>query len=200
MKKILLASLLAFGFTTAAVASEDGKGAYVGLGYGSTAFANGDGKANVKEDTDSGYKFYAGYQFNKIVAVEASYTDYGKFTYSDTRTLSGTAIGVAANVGYNFLDGQLRPFGLLGLSSLSLDQGNLGTLGNIYDDDSTIGITYGIGIEYSPKVLKGLGFRAMWNVDAYSVQDQITIGGTTITSDDHLEAFGMFSVAVQYKF
>ena len=195
MKKILLASLLAFSFTTAAVASEDGKGAYVGLAYGSTAFANGDGTLNVKEDTDSGYKFYAGYQFNKIVAVEASYTDYGTFTFSDNSTLSGTAIGVAANVGYNFLDGQLRPFGLLGLSSLSLDQGNI----QAYTyDDSLLSVTYGLGIEYSPKVLKGLGFRAMWSVDAYSIEEKDATTG--VTSNDHVEAFGMFSVAAQYKF
>jgi opacity protein-like surface antigen len=189
MKKIILASLLAFGLTSSAIASEDGSGAYVGLAYGATAFDDGDARTVIKDDTDSGYKIYGGYQFNKIVGVEASYTDYGTFTYVSGRTLESSAFGVAANLGYNFLDGQLRPFGLLGLSALSLDQNN----GPVYDDDSTISVTYGVGVEYYPKAFKGVGFRALWNVEAYSVDDRIG-------SDSHIEAFGMFSAAVAYKF
>ena len=40
MKKIILASLLAFGLTASAIASEDGSGAYVGLAYGNTILLN----------------------------------------------------------------------------------------------------------------------------------------------------------------
>ena len=189
MKKIIFASLLAFGLTSSAIASEDGSGAYIGLAYGATAFDNGDGLSTITDDSDSGYKVYGGYQFNKIVGIEASYTDYGTFKYRSGKTLEASAISLAANLGYNFLDGQLRPFGLIGLSSLSLDQNH----GSVYDDDRVLSVSYGLGIEYSPKMFQGVGFRAMWNIDAYSVQEYRF-------SDSHVEAMGMFSAAVQYKF
>jgi len=189
MKKILLASLLAFGFTTAAVASEDGKGTYVGLAYGNTAYASSSDNFNLDNDTDSGYKLYGGYQFNKIVAVEASYTDYGKFAYTSTHSIETTALGVVANLGYNFLDGQLRPFALVGLSYLDFTQNG----GDFFDDDNTLAVTYGLGVEYSPTVLNGVGFRALWNVDAFTAE-------RPLSNDTDGYAFGMFSVAVQYKF
>ena len=191
MKRILLASLLAFGFTASAIASEDGSGAYAGLAYGNTAFSD-DGAllSTLKDDSDKGFKVYGGYQFNKIVGVEATYTDYGKFTYNDGKTLEATAMSVGANLGYNFLNGQLRPYALVGLSYLSLDQNN----GALYDDDKTISYTYGVGIEYSPTVLNGVGFRAAWNTDIYVVD-------SSGTGDEYdAQGFGILSVAVQYKF
>jgi len=190
MKKMILASLLAFGFTASAMASEDGSGAYAGLAYGNTAFSDDGAIAgNLRDDSDKGLKVYGGYQFNKIVGVEATYTDYGKYTYDDGTTLEATAISVGANLGYTFLDGQLRPYALVGLSYLTLDQST-----PIYDDDKTISYTYGVGIEYSPKVLNGVGFRAAWNTDIYIVD-------SSGTGDDYdAQGFGMLSVAVQYKF
>ena len=188
MKKIVLASLLAFGLTASAIASEDGSGAYIGLGYGSTAFDKGDAISGVKDDSDSGYKVYGGYLFNKVVGIEAAYTDYGDFAYVTNTTLSPTAISLAANLGYTFLNGQLRPYALAGLSYLDLAQG--GTA--YYDDDNTVAFAYGAGIEYSPTILKGLGFRASWNADVYVVDPIIT--------DDYTQTLGMFNISVQYKF
>ncbi len=186
MKKIILASLLAFGLTTSAIANEDGRGVYVGLAYGNTAFAE-DSAGTLKDDTGTGYKVYAGYQFNKNVGVEATYTDYGTFSYTNTK-ISTTSTSVAANLGYTFLNGQLRPFALAGLSYLNFEQ--TGTL--IYLDDNTVAYNYGIGIEYSPKVLNGIGFRAAWDADIYVID--------AVYGDDYAEAYGMFSIAAQYKF
>ena len=189
MKKIILASFLVFGLTTSAVADENAKGAYFGLGYGSTSFNDDNiGNVNLKDDSDNGVKVYGGYQFNKIVGVEATYTDYGKFSYPDTE-LSASAVSVAANLGYNFLDAQLRPFALVGLSYLNISQS--GT--PIYADDNTVAFSYGIGIEYAPKVLNGIGFRAEWNADIFAVTE-------FYSDEDYVQAFTMFNVAVQYKF
>ena len=190
MKKIILAGLLAFGFTASAVASEDGSGTYIGLAYGNTTFADGSYQGTLKDDKDNGYKIYGGYQFNKIVGVEATYTDYGDYSYTYTNSnLSPTAISLGANLGYTFLQGQLRPFALVGLSYLDLGQsGN-----DIFDKDNTYAYNYGVGIEYSPKILNGVGFRAMWNTDIYIVDSRTT-------SDNYAQGFGMFSAAIQYKF
>ena len=189
MKKIILVSLLAFGLTTSAIANDNGEGVYFGLGYGSTAFDDDNIRiSNLKDDSDNGVKIYGGYQFNKIVGVEATYTDYGKFSYPDAE-ISAPAVSVAANLGYNFLDAQLRPFALVGLSHLNISQS--GT--PIYDDDDTIAFSYGIGIEYAPTVLNGIGFRAEWNADIFTVTK-------LFNDEDYVQAFGMFNVAVQYKF
>lgn len=187
MKKIILAGLLAFGLTTAAIANEDGGGTYFGFTSGNTGF-NDDSIGVLEDNSDSGRRIYGGYQFNKIVGIEATYADYGKFYYSTTE-LSVTAMSVAANLGYNFLDAQLRPFALVGLSYLNLDQ--VGT--SIYSDENTISFAYGIGVEFAPKALKGLAFRLSWNADIFVVTE---FGN----DEDYVQAFDLLSVGVQYKF
>ena len=153
----LLASTVVLGadetVSSEVVASKDvkkvntGEGFYIGAGIGASFYNitsadgdyyipdDGDGTHTIVidqfedlDDNDLGYLFYAGYQFNKIIGVEASYTDYGAFSGSIANTNLGTfkkdpyAIAVAANAGYTFFNGQLRPFGLLGLGYLNSKQ------------------------------------------------------------------------------
>lgn len=118
MKRTILA-LSALALLSTAVFAEEAKysGAYIGLGYGMTSFSITDNGKELFGQGSSGLKLYGGYQFNQIVGVELAYNDFGKFDAKSGQSYSEspTNISLSANLGYAFLDGQLRPFATLGL-------------------------------------------------------------------------------------
>ncbi|UPR58772.1 porin family protein [Vibrio sp. ED004] len=118
---------------------------------------------------DETYKIIAGYQFNRIVALEAQYTNYGDVVAKNalnqsTYTWSPTAFSISANLGYTF-DNGIRPFGIIGLSTIDLDQSL-----PVLDDDSGEGIRYGFGVEYTPKQAKNVSFRLGYEADAFVIE------------------------------
>ena len=190
-----------------------GKGFYVGAGVGYSYYwaalsestynmDNGQYKFSEQDlsDSDTGYILYAGYQFNKIVGVELAYTDYGQYTHVD---ITGKEVqqdpvstSLYANLGYNFLNGQLRPFGLLGIGYLQQNQSE-----KYLDVDENVATAhFGVGVEYYPTVLKGLGIRATWTSDYYY---ESTYGYTAsdVQADVVLwQQYGLLSASIQYKF
>lgn len=191
MKSIItLSTLAALLLTTSVQANQDVSGFYIGAGVGSThaEVENNWGSSSV--DTDgSTLKFIGGYQFNRIVAIEAQYTSYGKV--SDAAALNSwdpTTISLAANLGYTFENG-LRPFAVIGLSSLDLDE-KVKTI----DDSSATALHFGAGLEYTPAALSGVSFRAGYEGDAFTVEDRYRY-----TSDVDV-LIGSVYVAASYKF
>ena len=81
IKKIFLISTLVVGFNSASIAGTY----YFGAGSGPSDVNTtvGVGTASLDE-TDVGYKFYAGYHFNEHFSIEAFYNNFG------TATLSGS--------------------------------------------------------------------------------------------------------------
>jgi len=224
MKKITLALGLASLLATASIAAEsttNTKGAYVGLGGGLSlggvsltkddTVSDGTNSYDVSTmgDSSAGYVLYGGYQFNKIIAVEASFTGYGSF--SDDVKIKNTSItktfktspmvgAVYANAGYTF-DNGVRPFGQLGLGYMTTSQSdNLSKLNNF--DDSFMTIRFGLGVEYAPASLNGFGFRAAYiediNMDANAVADDQD--GNLDTDAILTRYYGMLYIGAQYKF
>ena len=209
MKKIIISALVASALSTAVLAGPNSSGGYVGIGFGTTAYNDSDYlnealKLDNLDNGDSGYKVYGGYQFNNVVGIEAAYTDYGKFTANNDFAMASTAFSVAANLGYSFLDGQLRPFGTVGLSYISSDYSNYPK--KVYDGSYELDITppannhgafhYGLGIQYEPDALIGFGFRLAYEADIYAISVQKT------GSDDktYSQGLGIVYLGVQYKF
>ena len=211
MKKIVtLATCLLLG---ASLNANDAKGVYVGVGVGPSQFDDGGLKdddnayltrtAQTYRAADSydatGYKIYAGYQFNKIIAVEASYTGYGEqsldYSNGDQAKVSLTSIGIAANVGYNFgKKDEFRPFVIIGVSSVNFNKS--GSL-NYYSDSSTAAYKLGVGFEYAPSIFKGLGFRIAYEGDYYSVKSNAT---APEFKSEYTQGDAMYYFGVQYKF
>ncbi len=180
-------------------------GFYIGGGAGLTNFwdsmysSDGDtisSQVSELESKHSTLRLYSGYNINRIVGVEASYTNYGEITPEDNSVqghLSPKAFAVAGNVGYTF-DTGLRAFAIAGLSVLDINQS-----ADWFEKERYVAFRYGFGGEYQPSTATGLTFRLAYEADLY---------GTTISSihegDDTTEAYisqiGSFYLGASYKF
>ncbi len=186
--------------STAAIAGPNSSGAYVGLGFGNTVndddnFVSQQITTSSFDDADSGLTLYGGYQFNDIVAVELSFSDYGKFEAQDGFAEEPTSVSVSANVGYSFLDGQLRPFGVMGFGFVNMNYSNLPSY-VISLDDKGASLHYGVGVQYEPDVLAGLGFRLAYEADSFGIQVSDFFGNETT----YTQTLGMLYAGVQFKF
>lgn len=210
---LLTTSLMAEEVKSASTKSD---GFYLGAGGGVTfnlsMLSVGDYQDDTStyrtsslSDSDAGYIVYGGYQFNKIIAVEAAYTDYGSFSDSAVRKISGeevtfksdpNSVAVYANAGYTFANG-LRPFGQIGLGYLMINGSS--SMDAIGIDDS-VSMRFGLGLEYAPEKLSGFGFRVAYVEDvamdfSYNADDNGNDTSTLLINAD-----GMLYVGAQYKF
>ncbi|MCP5078575.1 MAG: porin family protein [Psychromonas sp.] len=215
MKKILISSLLLIASSsvlavesdqteavetqrTQAVNNQKVSGFYLGAGYGSLYYGAEKGTDDEphyekRKIEGNSFKIYGGYQFNKIIAIEATYTDYGEIEgyvynmFSDNQPVqqSPHAFSVAANAGYSFENG-LRPFALVGISYLTLDSNHPDLF-----TDNRIAIKYGLGVDYAPSALKGLQLRVAYESDIYFSSDD----------DVDIEVFSLGAIyaGVSYK-
>lgn len=142
---------------------------YVGLGYGATDansnIANTTGSIKLDE-SDSGFKIFAGYQFNKNIAVEGFYTDLGSFSLSGdsgetytldgrslaflsdgTSTLDSTTFGVAGVFSFPIND-TVSPYAKLGFHRWDM-KGNQHLLASSLTNDDGTDPMYGLGINVS---------------------------------------------------
>jgi len=200
MKSItVLGALTALALTASVQANQDVSGFYIGGGVGSTTVDLDRTGAIYDEDTDgTTLKFIGGYQFNRIVAIEAQYTKYGEITPNKTLKLDGklytwdaTTFSVSANLGYTFQNG-LRPFGIIGLSSLDLGQST-----KVLKDDDATAIHLGLGLEYTPAALSGVSFRVGYEADAFAMEE---FDNKTNRYEDTDVLIGSAYVAATYKF
>ncbi len=209
MKKNITALLIVLLSVSGAFASQDGSGIYFGVGAGASkhkaAFVDSD--YYVEDDTetgisivhsfdanDKGYKIYGGYQFNSVMAIEAAFTDYGTLE-SNHYTQKPQSFTVYANAGYNFLNGQLRPFGVLGAGYLKTNQSR-----DILDEDLFV-VHGGGGVEYYPTVLGGLGLRAAVEADFhFSGESAVDESENHYSSEAFYQKYVLWYLGVSYKF
>lgn len=99
---------------TSSRAQSDDAGWYLGGNIGQTRtdideqriadslLQNGLSNTLVKDDsTDSGYKLFSGYQFNRYLALEGGYFDLGEFNFTSTTQPAGTFNGKLEAHGFN---------------------------------------------------------------------------------------------------
>ncbi|EKJ5335220.1 porin family protein [Vibrio vulnificus] len=191
MKKVvfLLAAVSAFAqANTNDIEKKEVSGFYLGGGIGATtAYDDGIGRNELDlKSNDSTYKLYGGYQFNRIVAIEAQYTRYGDI-YSkydaDRHMVKPESIALMANLGYTF-DSGWRPFATVGLGRTELDFGPL--------SKTETSFRAGVGGEYSPKAIENLNFRVAYEVDSFMFDNS--------PRDDVNIVLGSLYAGVSYKF
>jgi OOP family OmpA-OmpF porin len=138
-----------------ATAHAQGRGAYMGGGVGQTKMADWCSTSggppglvlHACEDTDSGFKLFGGYQFNRYISVEGTYINWGKFS---------AAFGPN---GHPSLTAKHQSFGPAALGSLPLGEsfallGKLGLLATIQkldsrsEEGSETEVHYGVGARW----------------------------------------------------
>lgn len=162
-------------------------------------------KSDNLSDTDIGYIVYGGYQFNKIIAVEAAYTDYGSFSDTvatasvpgnETFKSDPASFSLYANAGYTFANG-LRPFGQIGAGYLMVNGSRTTDAINI---DDGMSMRFGLGLEYAPPKLAGFGFRIAYIEELTMDYDYKADDNGQDTSTVMMNYNGMMYVGAQYKF
>ena len=94
VKIVSLCALLVLGWSAGALAQiqEAPKKFYAGVGIGKAKAKLDDNDSagfgitspSGKDETNTAYKFFAGYQFVKYLGLELTYADFGKFAYKFT--------------------------------------------------------------------------------------------------------------------
>ncbi|MBB1463742.1 porin family protein [Vibrio splendidus] len=180
-KKFLLSIAMMSVFSANNVMAAD-SGFYLGGAIGTSGVDDGGmfDSVNVPvsfEAEDNTYRLIAGYKFNRIVAIEAQYTDFGDVVAkspgrNDGFTWTPQIFSVTANLGYTF-DNGVRPFGTIGLSTIDLDMkladGSRPSESGF--DDTGDGIRMGVGVEYTPPTISSLSFRLAYEADAFDIED-----------------------------
>jgi opacity protein-like surface antigen len=204
MEKVHIGLIALFLIAASALARENSAGGYIGFGLGPTAFYDNGYADDISDeydtkitldDSDAGVKLYGGYQFNKVVAVEASITNYGEFKYdsgNESAHLRPKAFSVGANVGYSIKD-EFRPYALLGMSFVNMDQNE-----KIYEDDTFGAFHFGFGFQWEPREFRHWGFRAAYEGDFFAAEVDNT--DTLYIEDTYYQSLGIFYLGAQYKF
>jgi OOP family OmpA-OmpF porin len=160
---LLPAAMLAI--SAPAVAQSDA-GWYLGGAYGMTSL-NLDTSSlpgvNV-DDSNTGFKIFGGFQFNKYLGAEVGYVDFGKFAVtSSTGDLSATAYTLAG-VGTLPLNESFALFGKVGMWSWK----SKSSAPNI-EGDSGSDVFYGAGARYNLNKNWGLTLE----VEQYDSNDSV---------------------------
>lgn len=198
MKKMLVSLLIGLLSITSLNGADDNtmnkKGFYVGAGVGSSSMDTDNDLNTTTYDGSSATHLYVGYQFNNVIALELGRTDYGDIKNEQTKAVmfSPTSTSLNANVGYSFLDSQLRVAAVIGISALNMNQKQ-----QTFLDDSGIGFNWGATVQYEPNGLKGFGIRAGYTATSVSVEERTSTGSTTNT---YTQTLSLPYIAVQYKF
>ncbi|MGE5624050.1 MAG: outer membrane beta-barrel protein [Bacillota bacterium] len=179
------------------LAADAGQAHYSGL----TGQVQSFGGVSHTSDSDTGYRFTGGYQFNQYWGAEASYVDFGQGeanvtvttpsagTFSAKRKVHGF---VFAGTGtYPFSDnwsGFLRFGGILG--HVAIDGTGTGSLASSTDSPSSSDwkVTYGLGVNW--KLTYNWVLRA--GFDQYS-----SLGNQDKTGENDVN---LLSVGVVYRF
>jgi len=181
---------------------------YIGGNYGRTlesiddgAIANaiiGGGLTGIEdEDSDRGYKFFVGYQFNHYFSLEAGYADLGDFGVRVARAPgAGTLTGETSYKGYNLdavgtwpLTERLSAFGRAGAFRYETEENFIGTesvAASLSRDDKDTGYKFGAGLEYS--FTERLSARI--EAERYRIEDMLGNNGSV----------NLYSAGLVYRF
>jgi len=143
MKKFLFAAALT---ATCGVAAAQGyAGALIGMGKVDVPCLSG---LNC-DNSQAGYKVYAGYELGAGWAAEVAYSDFGESEItSGAQTLKVKVTGISAAMAYRFgLTTDLLGVGRIGIGKLSSKQSGAIT-GLILDLDESAKLYLGLGLEY----------------------------------------------------
>lgn len=166
-----------YGYGGLSVGRSQGKfgtEAQVAAGLGAGASLTGF----TRDTTDTGFKVFGGYQFNRNFAIEAGYFDLGKLGYSATTSPAGTAQAVFKLNGANLdlvgklpLTNNLSALGRVGLAS-GRSRATFVTTGPVTLADTSKRNTngkFGLGLQYA----LGTTMLVRGEIERYRMNDAV---------------------------
>jgi OmpA-OmpF porin, OOP family len=162
------------------------------LGSGATSTSISD------DHTDTAYKLFGGYQFNKNFALEAGYFDLGKFGFTANTVPAGTLSGNIKLQGLNFdavgmlpLADKFSVFGRLGLNYAQAKDnftstGAVAVPTNPNPSKNATNYEAGVGVQYD--FTESLGMRV--EAERYRIDDAVGNKGD----------INMYSLGLIYRF
>jgi len=162
----------------------------VGAGFTVTSFTD--------KTSDTGYKLFGGYQFNKYFALEGGYFDLGKFNFTAATLPLGTLNGNIKLNGFNFdlvlslpFTEKFSAFGRIGANNAQAKDTFTATgLVTVLDPNPSkreTNIKYGAGLQYD--FTRSFGMRA--EMERYRINDAVgNKGDVDLASIGLLVRFG----------
>ncbi|MBZ9557026.1 MULTISPECIES: porin family protein [Modicisalibacter] len=166
IRTLLTASLATTGLlvaATPALAADDGKGLYLGIGTGFSSLKNDDDEIDNfiesgsedfdVDDDDNVFKGFVGYEFNPYFATEVFYADLGRTRLEGNNgantDLESSAYGVSA-VGQLPITSWFTAFAKAGIAKWETDvDGNLGNANVDLEDQDGTDPVYGVGAQFN---------------------------------------------------
>lgn len=136
--------------------------------------------SSTRDNRDTGYKLFGGYQINPNFAVEGGYFDLGRFGYSSTTIPTGSFSGSTRVKGLNLdllgmvpLSERLSAFGRIG-AAYAQSRANFSSTGAVPLNTSNrnrngTDLKYGLGLQYA--MTDALALRA--EVERYRINDPL---------------------------
>lgn len=180
-KRLGLTVFAALALTGSLAAQADTQpGFYAGAGLGTTKVSDDSFDGTGIDDSDTGFKVFGGYDFNKNFAVEISYVDFGEASIEDAGdSLSvGVTALTAAAVGRIPLNETFSLYGKLGFASYDVKVDfNAAGFGSGSGSDSDSDLIYGVGgaMSFGGNFEARLEYEAI-NVDGGDV-NMLSVGG-----------------------
>ncbi len=210
MKTQLMATTLATTLFAASSAFAADTGFYLGGGIGGTKVKDAPSAAELDaelaaggitasssvDDTDTGWKVFGGYKFNRYLAVEGSYADLGEVSITSNVTnppvgtidIAWEALSMTvAAVGILPLSYGFELFGKGGLQYWDVDLGAM-PFAAITESETGTDYFYGIGAGYN--LTHNIALRAEW--ERYN-----NVGDENTTGESDVD---MWSAGVQFAF
>ena len=164
-------------FSTAAAVAQDGGGLYLGGALGQSRFKEWcDVPLASCKDTDTAWKLFGGYRFNRYVAAEGTYVEWGEVNASNNAGVRAEAsqhsYGLAV-VGTLPLGERFELFGKAGFLMTEQDTRRVGgTTSSVGRDETEL--HYGLGGRFL--FTKNFALRGEWeNTDKLKVE-MLSIG------------------------
>ena len=153
MKKILFAVIATSAALSGVAQAEDGAGAYIGAGVTASRYKF-DVPGAVSSDNSSGTKaagkVFAGYDFNKMWAVEGGYTDFGSknYNYGNGSVSTDSHSLYVAGKATLPVNEQVSVYGKLGVVENHDSISGTGTSAGLSGDNKT-GLYASVGAQYA---------------------------------------------------
>ena len=191
LRAILRAGVL---FSALALPSAGYAQFYVGGGGGQTKFHDLQevrdacttvGATCSVDDTDTGFKVFAGYRLGDYMAFEGGYIDLGKSVGDATVPVTASA-ALSAQGGYISILPQIPVgasgaiFGRIGLSAVEAELTASGGGASFSDSSGAAGLVFGVGGEIH--LTEQISLRAEW--ERHSFDEALEIAGVEIEAPD----------------